>query len=100
MASEVFSVMCGASSTPMSFSWLATFFGASLMSTTFLPLVDAAAFGFATFAGVLAFSAAGATAATAAVAATAFAALSDFSDLVVLVGLTAGAPRSVSRRRR
>ena len=40
-----------------------------------------------------------AAAATAAVAATAFAALSDFPEvLTVLVGLSAGAPRSVSRR--
>ena len=37
IASEVFSVMCGASSTAISLSWLRPpgFFGASLMSTTF-----------------------------------------------------------------
>ena len=46
IASDVFSVMCGAVSRLISFSGLATF-GASLMSTTFLPLVlfDLAAFG-------------------------------------------------------
>jgi hypothetical protein len=71
IASDVFSVMCGAVSRLMSFSGLATF-GASLMSTTFLPLV--ADFAFGAYGAFTAFSA-------------------DLSAAGDLAALIAGAPR-------
>src|SRR5690348_15900365 len=77
IASEVFSVMCGAGSTEISFSWLGAFFGASLMSTTFALLAAAVAFSL--------FGAFGAF--------TAFSAFSAFGAASFLAALTADAPR-------